>query len=74
MKKLTTVKQLANENPAFSEASIRHLIFKHAPLDRHNTYSDHALQNAVIRIGRKVVIDEERFYEGLRAINLRQPT
>lgn len=61
-----TVKQLANKYPAFTESSIRKLIF-HAK--NHSRSPQHAktngLEAAVIRIGRKVLIDEERWLEWL---------
>jgi hypothetical protein len=69
MIQLRTVQQFSDANPAFSASSIRHLIFQHAPRNKNNPYSDHALQHAVIRIGRRVLIDEEPFLNALRGLN-----
>ena len=66
---LKTVKQFVHDNPWTTESGLRHLIFEHAPVNRHNPASDHALQSAVIRVGRKVLIDEAALIEGLRRIS-----
>ena len=60
-----TVGQFAKRNPAFSEAALRNLIFKADP--RHSTRGEipgNGLieAGAIIRIGRKVLLDEERFF------------
>lgn len=60
-----TVGQFAKRNPAFTEAALRNLIFKADP--RHSTRGEipgNGLieAGAVIRIGRKVLLDEERFF------------
>lgn len=47
-----TVKQLAEENPAFSEASLRYHLFH-----RHTN----GLNKHVRQIGRKIIIDERGF-------------
>lgn len=61
-----TVGQFAKRNAAFSEAALRNLIFKAD--SRHSTKGDipgNGLieAGAIIRIGRKVLIDEARFFE-----------
>ncbi len=49
---LRTVAQLAEELPAFDQAALRRLIF----FARHN-----GLLPAIVRVGRRVLIDRERF-------------
>ena len=50
--RLVTVGQLSEQCPAFSESSLRTLIF-------HSKTND--LEAAVVRIGRRVLIDTEEF-------------
>ncbi len=52
---LHTVPQFAKKNPAFTEASIRWLIFNEGS----NGLKDAA---AIVRIGRRVLIDEDRWF------------
>lgn len=54
--RLITVRQLCQNHPAFSEASVRWYIFKAA---------DNGLagSGAIARLGRKVLVDEEKFVE-----------
>lgn len=64
-RQVSTVGQFAKLYPAFSEAAIRNLIFKADP--RHSTKGEipgNGLieAGAIIRIGRKVLIDEARFF------------
>ena len=49
---LRSVRQIAEANPAFSEASLRWLIFK---------AKDNGLEDAIIKVGRRVLIDIRRF-------------
>ena len=49
---LRTVRQVAEANPAFSEASLRWLIFR---------AKQNGLETALVRVGRRVLIDVERF-------------
>lgn len=70
MRSWKTVKQFAADNPWITESGVRHLIFEHAPKDKDNERSDHLLQPAVIRIGRKVLIDEPRFIDLLENLDL----
>ena len=51
-KNLRTVPQVVEECPAFSEAALRKLILR-APLN--------GLEPAILRVGRRVLIDYERF-------------
>jgi hypothetical protein len=52
---LSTVKQFSANNKAFSESSIRAIIFNE---DKNGL----AKSGAIIRIGRKVLIDESKFF------------
>lgn len=63
---LKTVEQFSEDNPAFSQASLRNLIFKANP--RHTSKGLIAGNGliecgAIKRIGRKVLIDESKFYQ-----------
>lgn len=62
---ILTVRQFHERNPAFSEASLRNLIFKADT--RHSTQGtipgNGLLEaGAIVRIGRKVLIDEAAFF------------
>jgi len=52
--RLLSVRQFAAAHPAFTESALRSLIFD---------ADQHGLEPAIIRIGRKVVIDESKFLE-----------
>ena len=57
---LSTVKQFSNKHPAFPEGGLRHRIF----------YADSNGLNesgAIVRNGRRVLIDEEKFFAWLEA-------
>ena len=51
-----TVKQFSERNPAFSEGSLRWLLFN---------ARENKLETAVVRVGRRVLIDEDRFFAWL---------
>ncbi|MCP4656882.1 MAG: DNA-binding protein [bacterium] len=53
---LRTVKQVSRERPAFTEASLRWLIFN---------AEQNGLNRALVRIGRRLLIDLERFDQWL---------
>lgn len=64
-----TVEQFAQRNPAFTAAALRNIIFKAEP--RHTSRGEIPGNGliecgAVLRLGRKVLIDEGRFYGWLR--------
>lgn len=67
-----TTKQFSSKYPAFTEAALRNLIFK---AERRQSTSGEIPGNgladagAVVRIGRKVLIDEEKFFEWVRHQN-----
>ena len=53
---LKTVKQLAEGNPAFTEASLRWLIYR---------AHENGLDEVIVRVGRRVLFDMERFEDWL---------
>ncbi len=55
---LRTIKQLAQENPAFTEASLRWLVF--------NAHQN-GFEATIVRVGRRVLIDVEKFDVWLEA-------
>lgn len=64
--RLRTVKQFAAAYPAFSEGSLRWLIFKAGSPQTVSDDHSAALNDALVRIGRRVLIDEHRFFEWAR--------
>ena len=56
--KFKTVKQFSQDNPAFSEAGIRWQIFN----ENTNGLKE---SGVIVRMGRKVLIDEDKFYDWL---------
>lgn len=67
---LLTAKQFVNKHPAWTEASIRNLIFHSR--DRKTSKGiipGNGLESAILRVGRKVLIDEARFFEWVDAQN-----
>ena len=68
-----TVEQFSNDNPAFTPSALRNLIFKAD--ERHA--SDGIIKGnglieagALVRIGRKVLIDENQFYLWVQSQNV----
>ena len=60
-----TVRQFSERNPAFTEPSVRNLIFKADPRESSlGTIRGNGLieAGAIVRIGRKVLISEQRFF------------
>lgn len=51
-----TVKQMAAKHPAFSEASLRYHIFNE---------TTNGIDKAIKRVGRKILINENKFFEWL---------
>jgi hypothetical protein len=70
--KLHTVAQFPVAHPAFTEAALRNLIFK---AERRHSSNGEIPGNglieagAIVRIGRKVLIDEDRFFDWVRQQN-----
>lgn len=54
--KLSTVKLFSKEYPSFPEGGLRHLIF-------HAGSNGLQASGALVRVGRKVLIDEKLFFE-----------
>lgn len=62
-----TIRQLSERYPAFSEPSLRNLVFCAKP--RQSTKGQipgNGLDKAILRVGRKVLIDAEGFQEWLQ--------
>ena len=69
---LLTVRQFADRHPAFTEASLRLHIFN--AQDRKSTQGivgGNGLARALVRVGRRVLIDESEFFAWVRE---QQPT
>lgn len=68
---LKTVRQFSEAHPAFTQASLRALIFKSEPVYGHGgeLLPGNGLIEfgAIIRLGRRVLIDEEKFFAWVRA-------
>lgn len=69
-----TVAQFADLHPAFSQSALRNLIFKAE--DREGAAgiipgNGLAKAGAIVRIGRKILIDEARFFEWVESQNAR---
>lgn len=63
-KKLRTVRQIAESSPAFTEASLRWLIYR----------SDvNGMDQVLVRVGRRVLLDTEKFDEWLEGKRQSQP-
>lgn len=68
--KLLTVKQFSSKHSAFSVYSLRNLI-----ADAENRYSSkgeisgNGLAPAIVRIGRRVLLDEDKFFEWVNQKN-----
>ena len=67
---LSTVRQFSEKNPAFSQGSLRNLI--HLSKKRYCSKGDiqgNGLDMALVRIGRKIMIDDHKFFEWIDAQN-----
>ena len=67
-RRFLTVRQLANKHSAFTEGGLRHLIFHAKP--RSSTREElpgNGLELAIVRVGRKVLIDEARFFHWIES-------
>ena len=61
---LSTVRQFSEKHPAFSQGGLRNMIFLASA--RHSSKGEipgNGLDVALVRIGRKLLIDESRFFE-----------
>lgn len=67
---LLTVPQFSERHPAFTQPAVRHHIWKSRP--RKSSLGEikgNGLDRAIVRVGRKVLIDEAKFFEWLTAQN-----
>ena len=67
-----TVEQFSLNNPAFSKSSLRNLIFKaDKRLSTNGVIAGNGLLEvgAIVRVGRKVLINEDRFYQWIESQN-----
>ena len=60
--KLSTIKQFTEKHPAFPEGGMRHRIF-------HEHKNGLAESCAILRDGRRVFIDEDKFFDWLKSKN-----
>lgn len=63
---LLTVQQFCTKHPAWTPGAVRNLIFHAQP--RHSSRGPipgNGLAQAIVRLGRKVLIDEQRFFAWL---------
>lgn len=67
---LLTVRQFAAKHPAFSEGSLRWLIFQaNSKVSNNDNPSGIDLDEAIIRVGRRVLIHENKFFACIESIN-----
>jgi hypothetical protein len=67
---LLTVKQFSEKHPAFTQGSLRFQIFNSSPRKSSlGVIQGNGLHSALVRLGRKVMIDEHRFFEWLETQN-----
>lgn len=67
---LSTVRQFSEKFPAFSQGSLRNLI--HLSTERYSSKGKipgNGLDMALVRIGRKLLIDDAKFFEWIDAQN-----
>ena len=67
---LSTVRQFSEKNPAFSQGSLRNLV--HLSSERYSSKGKirgNGLDTALVRIGRKVLIDDAKFFEWIDSQN-----
>ncbi len=61
---LSTVRQFSEKHPAFTQGALRNLIFlAESRKTSKGTIPGNGLHVALVRIGRKLLIDEARFFE-----------
>jgi hypothetical protein len=66
---LFSVKQFSEKHPAFTQPSLRALIDKaRERYSSHGVIVGNGLAPAIVRIGRKVLIDEEAFFRWLASV------
>jgi len=63
---LLTVRQFSEKNPAFSQGSVRNLIFNSKPRkSSKGSIPNNGFDTVLVRVGRKVLIDEAKFFDWL---------
>lgn len=62
MKHLKSIKLFTEDNPSFTQGGMRSLIFN----EQTNGLKD---SGAILRVGRKILIDEPKFYNWIKAQN-----
>jgi hypothetical protein len=65
-----TVRQFSERYPAFRQVSLRRLIFFSVPgrIDASGrAWPANGFEHAIVRVGRRVLIDEERFFEWIES-------
>jgi hypothetical protein len=62
-----TVLQFCSKNPAFTKGGVRGLIFN-------ENFNGLAQSGAIVRVGRKVLINEAKFFQWLEEQNQRPPS
>jgi len=61
---LLTVRQFSDKHPAFTQGAIRNLIFlSESRKTSKGIIAGNGLNVALVRIGRKLLIDEEKFFQ-----------
>ncbi len=71
---LLTVSQFSERHPAFSEGSLRNLIFlSKSRRSDHGGIVGNGLDKALVRVGRRVFIDETKFFEWLGRASRNNP-
>ena len=65
---LLTVRQFADKHPAFSQGALRNLIFlAESRRTSKGNIQGNGLDAALLRVGRKVLIDEAKFFNWIDA-------
>jgi hypothetical protein len=63
---LLTVRQFSERHPAFSQGALRNLIYHSRPRAiGHERIRGNGLDVAIIRVGRRILLDERKFFEWL---------
>jgi len=61
-----TVRQFAEKHPAWSQPALRNMIFySQSRYSTKGTIPGNGLDTVLVRVGRKLLIDEEKFFEWL---------
>ena len=67
---LLTVEQFAIKHPNWSQGALRNLVFlSEDRLDAKKPSKANGMKSCLVRIGRKLLIDEDKFFEWVASIN-----